>query len=385
MEIVRLTKADYDEWLDVLNTVFTRQNNREMDFEKELPKMCVRDDYHMNKHIAVKEDGKICALLGVYPIRLKAGDTELLFSTVGNVATLPEYEGRGYMRILMEEAMRELQRIGADASRLCGARQRYNRYGYEAGAISYEFQVDGFTTKYCHKGDKHIEFKEIFATDAEELTYIKNLRNKMPVQVVHSGDDNLDSEYKTLVAFGNKAYVALDEDGERVGYISVSDNMTDISDIGAEDFETLKEIIFTLQKKVGDTICFSLPPYIAEAVNYFCKVSAEMSVISPSRFKIINFDKVADAFIKIKKQSGVFMPVGESVIEIKEWGKLLICNTDDEAYCKKTDKDASMVLDRLEATRFLFGPFEPNTVLASDAFLSALLPLPLSWCDLDRV
>ena len=79
MGIVRLTKNDYDEWLSVLNTVFTKQNNREMNFEKELPKMCVCDDYHMNMHFAVKENGKICALLGVYPIRLKVGDTELLF------------------------------------------------------------------------------------------------------------------------------------------------------------------------------------------------------------------------------------------------------------------------------------------------------------------
>ena len=31
MEIVRLNKDDYDQWLSVLNTVFTRQNKMEMD------------------------------------------------------------------------------------------------------------------------------------------------------------------------------------------------------------------------------------------------------------------------------------------------------------------------------------------------------------------
>lgn len=385
MKIVRLTKNDYDEWLSVLNTVFTKQNNREMDFEKELPKMCVRDDYHMNMHFAVKEDGKICALLGVYPIRLKVGESELLFSTVGNVATLPEYEGKGYMRVLMEEAMRELERIGADASRLGGARQRYNRYGYESGGSSYNFCVDSFTTKYCFKSAKDIEFKEIFRNDEKELSYIKKLRDKIPVHVIRSNDDNLDGEYETLTASENKAYVALNEKKECVGYISASSSMTDIRDIAAENFEILKAMVFSWQKKAEKTIYFSLPSSSAEAINYFSEVSAGMFVFSPTRFKILNFDKVADAFIKVKKQSGTFLPVGESVIEIEDWGKLLICNKDGEAYCERTDKEASIVLNKLEATRFLFGPFAPNTVKPADAFLSALLPLPLSWCGLDRV
>lgn len=94
MEIVRLTAKDYDEWLEVLNIVFTGQNKRSVDFEQSLPKMCVRDDEHMGRHLAVKEGGKICALLGIYPLRTRIGKEEVLFSTVGNVATLPKYEGK---------------------------------------------------------------------------------------------------------------------------------------------------------------------------------------------------------------------------------------------------------------------------------------------------
>lgn len=385
MEIVRLTKNDYEQWLYVLNTVFTKQNNREMDFEKELPKMCVRDDYHMNMHFAVKEDGKICALLGVYPIRLKVGESELLFSTVGNVATLPEHEGKGYMRVLMEEAMRELERIGADASRLGGARQRYNRYGYEASGVSYNFQINDFTTKYCFESNEKIEFKEISYDDNKELSYIKELRSKMPMHVERAYDDTHRGDFDALRAFGSKIYVALNEKGEMAGYLSIASDMAGIADIWAENFETLKTIIYSWQKKVGGRIYFSLLASNVEAVKYFSLVSSGMSITSPSHFKIINFDKVADALIKLKKNSGAFMPEGESVIEIKDWGKLLISNKNGEAYCEKTDKEASFSFDRLEATRFLFGPFESNTVKDTDSFLSALLPLPLSWCGMDRV
>ena len=136
---------------------------------------------------------------------------------------------------------------------------------------------------------------------------------------------------------------------------------------------------------MGKSIYFSMPASSFEAIKYFTGVSAKMFVDSPSNFKIINFDKVADAFIKLKKESGAFLPEGESVIEIKDWGNLFLCNKKGEAFCEKTDKAADFSFDRLEATRFLFGPFEPNTVKTSNAFLSALLPLPLSWCCIDRV
>ena len=79
------------------------------------------------------------------------------------------------------------------------------------------------------------------------------------------------------------------------------------------------------------------------------------------------------------------MSEGESVIEIEGWGNLLISNKDGNAFCEKTTKNASIKLDKLAATRFLFGPFEPNYVSHCDAFLSSVLPLPLSWNTLDRV
>jgi len=385
MEIVRLTKDDYDELLSVLNTVFTKQNKREMDFEKEVPKMWVRDDEHMGRHLAVKENGKICAVLGVYPLRFKVGDTELLFSTLGNVATLPECVGKGYMKTLMGEAMKELERIGADASRLLGARQRYSRYGYEPSGTAYNFQVNAFTTKYCFDGEMKIEFREISYDDQKELAYIKALHEKKPVHVIRSYDETLKGDYDALCAGNHKIYIALNEKSEPVGYFSVSQSMTDIGDYAAENLETLKAMVYQFQQKTDKALYFSVPAHNVEEVRYFAGVSAGMFAFYPSRFKIINFDKVADAFLKVKKQSGAFLPEGESVIGIEDWGNLLIGNKNGEAYCKKTDREAAFTLNKLDATRFLFGPFSPDTVICPDAFLSALLPLPLSWCGLDRV
>ncbi len=385
MEIVKLNANDYNEWLSVLNTVFSKRDKKDVDFREELPKMCVRDDYHMGMHIAVKEKGKICALLGVYPLKTRIGDKELMFSTVGNVATLPEYEGRGYMKVLMNEAMKELERIGADASRLGGVRQRYNRYGYEACGTDYTFKIDSYTTKYCFDERETVLFRKISLSDKKELAFINEIQKNKAMYVHRSSDDSFFGDFSSLCAWKNKPYIATDENGNMVGYVSSSEDRKTIAEIAGKDLTTLKNIIYNWQKDVGEEIAFNISAADIESIKYFSEVAEEMSVSSPCHFKIINFDKVADALIKLKASYTHGLPEGERVIGIKDWGNLLICHKNGEAYCEKTDKEAFITLDRLKASRLLFGPFQVNTVTECDDFLASVLPLPLSWSTLDRV
>lgn len=383
MEIVKLNANDYDEMLYVLNTTFSKQNGREMDFEKELPKMCIRDDFHTGKHIAVKEDGKICALLGVYPMKLNVCGCDLKVSTVGNVATFPGYEGKGYMRLLMEEAMNELERNGADASRLCGDRQRYNRYGYEIAGYTYDFIISGHNAKYCTDNDP-VKFRKICADDTKELQFIRDGKKKEKFYVDRSIDDTYSGDYMTICSWGRTPYIVVDEQENMTGYICVeSDNKT-IADIYAKDLQSLKNILFGWQKLQGRDINFKLMPWQTDAVRYFSSVSACISVSSPSQFKIINFDKVADAFIKMKALYSQ-LPDGKRIIGIDGWGNLEISVENGNANCRKTDEMPSMILDKLSATRLLFGPLPVETVADADEFLSSVLPLPFSWNTLDRL
>ena len=147
MKIETLTKKDYNEVTDLMNRVFTIQNGMDMDFEKELPKMCVPDDEHMNKYVAIRENGKIVASVGIYPLKTNVCGIPLLFSTVGNVVTDECARGKGYMNTLMSEAMKKLDSLKIDASRLGGNRQRYNRFGYELSGCVYNFTIENKTPK----------------------------------------------------------------------------------------------------------------------------------------------------------------------------------------------------------------------------------------------
>lgn len=177
----------------------------------------------------------------------------------------------------------------------------------------------------------------------------------------------------------------IEQIGEPVGYVSISEDGTAISDIMAKDFKTLKNMIFNLQINAQSTISFCLPAYEKDAIRYFSSVAQEMSVSPSCHFKIINFDKVADALLKVKLQITPDMVQGEKVIEIKDFGNLLIYNKNGDAFCEKTNKSADLTLNKSSATRLLFGTFDASSVADCGSFLSSVLPLPLSWNTLDRV
>ena len=382
MEIINLKKENYEELISVLNEVFSEHNNKKMDFEKELPKMCKKDDEHTGKHYGIKDDGKIVAVIGIYPIKVNIMGKELMFSTVGNVATLKKYEGKGYMKALMTFAMDKIEKMGVDASRLGGARQRYNRYGYEMCASLYKFDVNDYTTKSCYTNRKNIRFEKIEKDDIDKLEFIKSIRKNNGIYVYRSDDNDILGEYEVLVAWQNTPYICIDENGNYTGFISANEKGDVISDVCAKDIDSFIDIIYNWQIKVGEKIWFTVGEYDTEIIKYFSSVCSNMSIYPPCHFKIINFDKVADALIKLKA-SYTKLSDTEFVLGIKDYGNLLICVKDGKAFCEKCDKKPHITLDKLSATRFLFGPFSPNTVC--DVNLSHILPLPLTWNTLDRL
>lgn len=386
MELVRLNGQDYEEWLQVLNAVFSRKNNRPMDFQKELPKMCVPDDRHMGKHLAVKEDGKIVSVVGIYPIPVAVGGEELLFSTVGNVATLPEYEGRGYMQLLLEKAMEELENIGADASRLGGVRQRYNRFGYESCGTEYLFAVNTHCRQHCMAPTTpQITFREVSCDDTQALAQINAMYDASPIRVLRAKEDGLSGVYATLTAWQNTPYLAVLENGTAVGYLSVSADGCSVAEIRADNLELLKAVVFRWQERVGKDIYITFPPLETEAVRYFSRVASGMSFSPPCHFKFLRYDRVVNALMKLKRETVPGLPVGERVIGIAGFGNLRLYAGEDTAGCEKTEESAALTLEPLQANRILFGPLSFDAQLAYDPFLSAWLPLPLSWNTLDRV
>ena len=383
MQIRRLQKEDYEKLITLLNYVFTLHNKREMDFEKELPKMCVKTDESMQKHFGVFDQDKLVAVLGAYPLKAKVLDEELLVYTVGNIATHPNFEGKGYMQALLSRAMQELDERNADISRLGGLRQRYERFGYEPCASAYEFKLTGENVARIYKGDDEIDFEEITKTDEENLRFANELLGKEKFYVERKADNGYFDTYASMTAWRNKPYVAK-RAGKPIGYLCVSPNGSAIAECFARSQADMETMLCAWQKRVGLTLSFSFQPHRKEPIRWATSVCQNAGIASPSQFKVCNFEKTARALIKLKA-SYVNLPKGDTTIYIKGYGGVKLYVNEQGAGCEKYDGECEICLDNLQATRYLFGPFPPETVANANELLSAWLPLPLSWNLQDRV
>ena len=380
MQETRKLKAEnYDELLKLLNEVFSRKNNREMDFVKDLPKMWERDDEHMSRHVGIFEDGKLVSVVGIYPLPVKVCDQTLQFYTVGNIATHWDYAGRGYMSQLVDEAMKELDRLGADGSRLGGLRSRYNRYGYENAGQIYNFTFTEHNRLQFEKADSKIRFEPIEKSDAKTLAYTQKLHSAAPMAVVREKRDI----YSSLTAWQNEPYIIKDGD-KTVGYISLSASKSNIAELGLENEEYLLPVLCAVRKISENDVTFKGYPYEIERLRIAFKNCASFTLSAPCHFKIIKWDRVVNAFLKLKNHITPLQK-GSFSLDIEGYGGLEIYSDKDGFGARRTDKKCDIAVNPLVATRMLFGFAPPVYAAASPAETAKFCPLPLTWNLQDRV
>lgn len=389
MEMRRLRAGDYDELLEMLNSTFANKYGRGMDFLAEQPRMWVRDDEHIGKHLGIFEDGRLASVVGIYPLPTRIMGESVTFMTTGNVATRPEYEGRGYFTKLFGEIMREFEESGADVARLGGARQRYGRYGFEPCGASYKYEYTATNRIKCFgDGDYGIEFKRITENDSAELKFIKDLVAKKKFYV-ERGED-LSGHYRALTTKHSLPYIAT-RGGTNVGYIcaygdnvyiGAEENGRNISEMGAVDEQTRIDMINAWQKRTDKRITFNLSPHENEAIYTYTGIAEAFSLYTPSHFRILNYARLANALIKLKA-SYTEMPECDLLLGIKDYGTLRLYSHGGECGADLTDRTAEYTVDRSVASRLLFGPTLPSHFPSVPYALAALLPLPLSWNTLD--
>ena len=386
MEMRKLTTKDYDELLELLNHTFANKYGRDMDFLNEQPKMWVKDDEHMGNHVGVFEDGRLVSVVGIYPLPAKIDGTDILFATTGNVATHPEYEGRGYFSKAFSEIMTELEKIDADAARLGGARQRYGRYGFEPGGLLHKFTINSTNFKKCYKKEPNVTFRPVALGDACELKFIKELSERSLMFVKRSTDDSYRDVFLALSSKHSRPYIA-ERDGKPIGYLSayadnqfvgVSDFGRHIAEIRGNTPDDVYDMVMCWQNLIDKEVDLPVSPFETELLRIFSKIAEGHSAVSPSHFKFRKFEPTADALMRVKAKT-VELPEGEFTLEIKDYGNLCFYNKGGKAGCEKTSISTALTLERSDAQRLLFGSLPTEAVCDLPWIARAFLPLPLTW------
>lgn len=376
--VERLRAEDYDELLDFLNRAFG--HGAENSFDKILPVMWRRDEEHMGKHLAIRDGGKIVAALGVYPLRVRVAGQELLFATCGNVGTDAAYRGRGCMKALMEAAMEELDRIGADAVRLGGQRQRYERYGFVPVGIKRIYELN--QKNVADKVIPQVSFRPIARTDAEALAFAAKLQRAKPFYV-ERGD--ADSFYDIMCAWNNRPFLAVDGEGKNIGVLSVSPDNTEIAEQYAVDAKAEYAILqsWMMQNSLWSVSC-TAQPWDRDFIRLIGADCESMKQTFVTQCKIIHWNKICNALLGLYKDAEI--PSGSFTLEIKDSCFLRF----EGRSCRAVDSAIpDLSLDDSHAARFLFGYEQPGAVCAlppqKAAWIRAVFPLPFGWNGQDRV
>ncbi len=132
--------GDLDELLAVLDRSFSWPRPPCLDFRRMLPHLL--HPGRVGDHLVGLDHGRIVAVVGVYPSDLAIDGVLVRGAAIGQVATLPEFRGRGHMQTLLAAATNRMARQGLELAWLTGDRRRYGVHGWALGGCSVQYTID---------------------------------------------------------------------------------------------------------------------------------------------------------------------------------------------------------------------------------------------------
>lgn len=380
MELVRLKASDYEETIDFLDFVFSKAH-RPHSFAEILPIIYRPTEKHMSCNFAVKENDRIRAVVGLFPAEMKVGEMTLKLGGIGGVSAHPRDKGKGWMKLLMGAVREEMEQTGVDIGWLAGLRQRYQYFGYEKTGNMMEYLVDQTNLRHAFKenAETGLRMVQIKETDMAYIRKAKELHDRQPVCCVRSLEDFW--LYATAVC--TVPWAAVDENGEMVGYLVSSKQQDCVTELFAENDETLIAMIhaWMVQQCVEETKIL-LAPWQEGAARGLGKIAEEFRMVDSGNFHIFNWEKVTGSLMHVKNQMEP-MESGCLRLGITGYGTLQMTVENGKAGCMKTQEEADVMLDHHTAARILFGNCPAHLAaelpVNAAAILNKWCPLPLCW------
>lgn len=377
-EIMRLRAADFGELMPFLTRAF---GYAEPDwFATHLPTLYRPTDERMACNLAVRRNGRLAAVVGVFPFAWRVGGSELRVAGIGGVGTDPDLRKSGLMRLLMDRALAEIRAAGFHLSYLGGQRQRYRYWGWERAGAEIRAVVNPANLRHEMGGDALGVSLSLPSNDPEEIATLRALHDAQPSHCNRAPGFFMDH----LRLWGSNVQVARVA-GRVVGYAVIDRKWNHVSELVACDLPVAREIIRAVVGE-GPEITFSFPSGdLARSVALFAeKVSVEES----GNWQVFDWPTTLTALLRARRQDGE-LSTGEIVLGIRgEPRRLALRVGANEAVCEPTDAPAALELDAPAMLQFLCGPLLPSQrtrLPPAAACLDAWCPLPLRLSRQDHV
>jgi predicted N-acetyltransferase YhbS len=394
--------GDYEELMDFGNYVFSHAH-APTDFPSLLPKLYKREYFMEGIHYIAREDGKIRAAVGAYPLSLNILGEILPARGIGMVSVHPYARSRGHMRTLMEAALADMRRDGIVFSCLGGQRQRYEYFGYSPAGTQVIFECrranvrhflgrdpsPAFSLRQLNQGDGELE--EIYRFHQSKAARFERDRGKL---------------FDILSSWKNRVF-ALREEGRFAGYLVYNDGENTLAELNLENPAAAAEALACFLNygggKNGVSVCAQ--PWETAKLEALAAFAEDYRVSTAYSFAVFDWQPLLSALLQLKSRAARpaetgplsetapsrSLPGGEAVFRVDGEGgpesifRLTVRN--GKARLSPDSGEGAAVLSSLQAIRFFFSPLSPwaSPLLRRNPFLQAILPLPLFFENPDGV
>ncbi|MBQ7943023.1 MAG: GNAT family N-acetyltransferase [Lachnospiraceae bacterium] len=376
------TVIDTEEILDFANMVFSMSSGS-IDFRRTLPKAYLAERAMIPTHHMIKEEGRIKALIDVYPGKLCLGQESLSYGYIGTVSVHPRARSKGYMIELMKNAEDQLRRDGADFVLLDGNRHRYQHYGFEKAGMKYCFNITKDSIRHyvnsqsqeCGQKDKiYFEFVDSVEHDAVEVMY--ELYQKRNVTARHDKEEF----YLCLCGWEANTYAVMLDD-ECIGYFNTTAEDDSVYEFALKDISQLPMVIWAfMQEMEPQELGINVGMDEVEAITILDSCSDYYTLNMSHQMKILNYESVLRFLLMWKQRAEGSLADGCFVIGVKDiQTNYFIKVSDGKIEVEETSEKADVVYSGLELVRTLTTSYYFHEVRRAE---SPLRNAPTGWFPL---
>lgn len=359
-----------EEYIDLANLAFR------FDFEILMPKAYDKsvDSSAMHK-VAVDEQGRLRALVAVFPESLTVCDHTLRTGYLGTVSVHPRARGEGHMKALMNLWLEEL-RGTCDMVVLYGQRQRYEYFGFTLGGVMLKYTVTEANVRHSLRGldNTGISFRPLFEVEGG-AEFAHNM-NTSRLAYVERSLEQLPLIFGTLC---QKALGILDQ-GKLIGYLVTNEAGDDIAEFAVKNPD---DILRTIKAYMGYSragqITLHAPEYDILLNKALGGIAEDFVIENSDMYHILDFANVLKAYLTLKfKTTGIAWGEFSAVMN----GQPVTARVDAEGVTvERSARPDAVMLDRQQAQALLLT--QHSRYMEVDAPIG-WFPLPLFWYKIDK-
>jgi len=381
VEYLKATENDFEELIDFINLVFS--SNFPHNFERMLPALYLKRNFMAGTNYIVKENGKIVANVGAYPVYYNVCGDILKISAITCVAVHARNRSKGYMKDCMHAALQDMRKDGVDLSFLYGLRQRYEYFGYTQCGVRFEYHCNDHNISHTFGKElkKDITLKEADGNDTEIFNDIYDMYHTGNAYVIRP-----EERFPDIMSTWENKTIGIYKNDRFIGYMAVEKNYSSICELKIPDPDLIGEVLNAyLEKYKRNDISVTVFPFETEKDLAISKFADAVSIHSDGSYYVIDYPDVIRSFLKLTLEN-TGISDGAFPLLIRDIGNITVSVSNNIPAVEFTDEKPDAELTALEASRLLFSHSSAFSLgaLAGNTFARCLLPIPLFIRRLDR-